>query len=69
LTIDPLQAENIAQWLTTHVNEYEKRFGLKQRCVLLLALTEVKIGEQDSAIIFANDSDLADFTYYVIFTW
>jgi hypothetical protein len=36
---------------------------------LLLALIDVKIGEQDSAIILSNDSDIADFTYYVIFTW
>lgn len=27
LIIDPLQAKDIAQWLTKHVNEYEKHFG------------------------------------------
>src|SRR5919107_2392859 len=27
LVIDPLQAKSIAQWLTAHVSEYEKRFG------------------------------------------
>lgn len=27
LIMDPLQAKTIAQWLTSHVNEYEKQFG------------------------------------------
>lgn len=27
LIIDPLQAKSIAQWLTRHITEYEKKFG------------------------------------------
>lgn len=27
LIIDPFQAKIISQWLTSHVNEYEKQFG------------------------------------------
>jgi len=43
LTINPLQARERGQWLTTLVYHYENPFGLTvQRWVLLLVLTEIK---------------------------